>query len=317
MIERWAEERKVAMRGALTGQEAVTFGTESNPLIKFHGCMQRERAQTLWTQEQLREPDIQARVRSCSEWMNLHLPGKHLVVVGFWTDWSYLNDVLANAFTIQSASSVTVIDPCPTDDLMAKAPLLWAKLNDLSQGFEHLQASGEDVLEELRTAYSKSWARKFYALGATMATSAGIAASLSPDTLSGVEIYNLRRDAEGLPYTRAATHKQPSPSAAETALTHLELMNAGAIRQGAWWSHGGRSIRIINGAGQGLLDVRERYLEPATVTQSDIVVCAGAVDLGVPAALIASGRGASIMRPARGGGARWLTREQAQAELNL
>src|SRR5439155_2376254 len=98
---------------------------------------QRARETTLWTQGQLADPVVQERIQSCSQWMNLHLPGKHLVVVGFWTDWGYLNDVLADAFAINSASSVTVIDPSNTADLQAKAPTLWAKLNALSHVFEH------------------------------------------------------------------------------------------------------------------------------------------------------------------------------------
>jgi hypothetical protein len=317
MIERWAEERKVAMRGALDGQEAVSFRVYTNPLIKFHGCMQRDPDHTLWTEGQLALPAVQSRVQSCSQWMNLTLPGKHLVVVGFWSDWGYLNDVLANAFSIKTANSVTVVDPSPTSYLQAKAPNLWAKLNGLSSAFEHVQASGADVLDELRTAYSKAWARKFYASGASMANDAGIAVTPSPDALAGADLYNLRRDVEGLPYNRAATLKQPPAAAAEAALTHFELISAGASTQGAWLSYSGRAIRIVNGAGQGLADVRERYLEPATMTQPDIVICAGAVDLGVPATLIASGRGASIMRPARGGPARWLTRQQAHTELGL
>ncbi|MEA3015179.1 MAG: hypothetical protein QOD42_3724 [Sphingomonadales bacterium] len=317
MVERWAAELKVAMRGALTGQEAVEFAATSSPLIKFHGCMQREPAATLWTQGQLAEPDVQARIQSLTQWMTLHLPNKHLVVVGFWTDWGYLNDVIAAAFTINTAHSVTVIDPAPTADLQTKAPNLWAKLTGLSQTFEHVQASAADVLDELRAAFSRSWARKFYVLAAPMANAAGFQVNASADTLSGMDLYNLRRDVEGLPYTRAATLKQPPAGAAEAALMYSELVNAGAALRGAWLSHGGRTIRIVNGAGQGLADVRERYLEPATIDQSDIVVCAGAVDLGVPAALIASGHGASIMRPAPGGGALWLTRQQAHAELGL
>jgi hypothetical protein len=87
MIERWAAERKVAMRGALDGQEAVNFRVNTNPLIKFHGCMQRDPDHTLWTQGQLAVPEHQSRVQSCSQWMKLTLPGKNLVVVGFWSDW--------------------------------------------------------------------------------------------------------------------------------------------------------------------------------------------------------------------------------------
>lgn len=319
MIERWAEERKIALQGALTGHEAVAFTASTNPLIKFHGCMRRAPETTLWTQGQLADPVVQARVATCSQWMNLHLPGQHLVVVGFWTDWGYLNDVLADAFAIDSASSVTVIDPSTAADLQAKAPNLWAKLNSLSDLFEHVQASGADALEELRTAYSKTWARKFYALGQPLVQAAGrgVAAAAPFDALAGEDLYNLRRDAEGVPYTRAATLKAPAVNAAQTAFVHAMLVNAGATMQGAWLQHGGRSIRVVNGAGQGLTDVQARYKEPTTVAQSEIVVCAGAVELGVPARLIAPGRGASTIRPTPGGCAKWLTLEQAQVELGL
>jgi len=319
LIERWAEERKIAMQGALTGHEAVTFASITNPLIKFYGCLQRGRAQTLWTEGQLADPVIRERMMSCWQWMNLHLPGKHLVVVGFWTDWGYLNDVLANAFEVDGASSVTVIDPSPMADLQAKAPNLWTKLTSLSRVFEHVQASGADALEELRTAYSRTWARKFVALGRPLVEAAGgtVAAADTFDALVGEDLYNLRCDAEGVPYTRAATLKAPAPNAAQAAFVNAMLLNAGATKRGAWLDHDGKSIRVVNGAGQGLTDVQGRYKEPTTVAQSEIIVCAGAVELGVPARLIALGRGASLMRPTPGGGATWLTLEQAMEELGL
>lgn len=319
MIERWAEERKIAMQGALTGQEAIEFTVTTNPLIKFHGCLQRARKETLWTQGQLAEPVIKARVDSCSQWMNLHLPGKDLVVVGFWTDWGYLNDVLESAFTINNANSVTVIDPSPTTNLQAKAPSLWAKLNSLSNVFEHVQASGADVLDELRMAYSKAWTRKFYQLGSPLVQAAGgaVPPEANPDALDGEALYDFRRDAEGVPYTNAATLKAPTASAAQAALFHMLLLNAGATKQGAWLRHGSQLIRVVNGAGQGLADMQERYKEPSTVPQSDVVVCAGAIELGVPAKIVATGRGASIMRPAPGGGARWLTLEVARTVLGI
>jgi hypothetical protein len=319
LIESWAADRKIAMQGALTGQEAVQFTNNTNPLIKFHGCLQRERHTTLWTQGQLADPAVQGRVNSCSQWMNLNLPGKHLVVIGFWTDWGYLNDVLGNAFAINTASSVTVIDPSTTMDLQAKAPNLWMKLNGLSSVFEHVQASGADALDELRTAFSKTWARKFYALGQPLVEEAGgaVTAVVPFDALAGEDLYNLRRDAEGVPYTRAATMKAPSANAAQTAFVHAMFLNAGATMRGAWLQHGGRSIRVVNGAGQGLADVQARYKEPPTVAQSEIVVCAGAIEFGVPAKLIAPGRGASTIRPTPGGSAKWMTLDKAHAEFGL
>ena len=319
MIEHWAEERRVSMRGALTGQEAGTFTVITNPLVKFHGCLRRDPENTLWTQGQLDEPAVQTRVASCSRWMNLNLPGKHLVVVGFWTDWGYLNNVLADAFEINNASSVTVIDPSLTAALETKAPILWAKLTSLSGVFQHVQGSGADALDELRTAYSKVWARKFYTLGGPLVVADGgvVSPAATPDALAGEDLYNLRRDAEGVPYDSAAKRKEPDPAAAQAAFVHMVLLNAGATQQGAWLQHGGQSIRVVNGAGRELAQVMEKYKEPTTIMQSKIVVCAGAVDLGVPARLIASGRGASTVRPTAGGGAKWLTLEQARVELAL
>lgn len=319
MIESWAGQHKIAMRGALTGQEAVKFTANTNPLIKFHGCLQRDPATTLWTQGQLTDAVVRDRVATCSAWMNLNLPGKDLVVVGFWTDWGYLNNVLADAFAVNNASSVTVIDPSPPADLQARAPNLWTKLNGLSHAFEHVPASGAEALEELRTAYSKTWARKYYALGQVLVQGAGGAVAVAApfDALAGADLYNLRRDAEGMPYTRAATLKAPAPNAAQAASLHVMLLNAGATNHGAWLEYAGQSIRVVNGAGQGLSDVRARYKEPPTVAQSEVIVCAGSCNLGVPARLIALGRGASMVRPAPGGGARWLTFEEARVELGL
>jgi hypothetical protein len=319
LIERWAEDRRVAMQGALNGQEAVAFTSNTSPLVKFHGCLHRDRENTLWTQAQLKETTIQARVASCSEWMKLNLPDKDLIVVGFWTDWGYLNDILADTFAINTARSVTVIDPCPSAALETKAPRLWANLTRMSLAFEHVQASGNDALDQLRTAFSKAWARKFFALGQPLVVSDGgtIPAAATPDALTGEDLYNLRRDAQGVPYNRAATWKVPEQNASQVAFVHMKLLNAGATQQGAWLEHGGRTIRVINGSGQGLANVQAGYKEPPPISQSEIVVCVGAMNLGVPARVIASGRGASMIRPTPGGSATWLTFEEALVELAL
>ena len=111
LIEQWASCRKIAMQGALIGQEAMAFTQDANPLVKFHGCMVRGRKETLWTEAQLADPDIARRVTACADWMKLELPGKDLLIVGFWTDWGYLNDVFANVLSTMNFSSVTVVDP--------------------------------------------------------------------------------------------------------------------------------------------------------------------------------------------------------------
>ncbi len=317
MIERWAQHRKVDMKGAVTGQEATDFSIVSNPLLKFHGCMGREKKETLWTQGQLDEDAVKGRIESCSQWMNLHLPGKHLVVVGFWTDWGYLNSVIANAFTVTNAKSVTVVDLCATADLKAKAPNLWEKLSALSAKFEHVQASGNVVLEQLRAAYSKAWLRKFFALGKSAAEALGIATAPTPDTIPMNCLYDLRRDVEGKPYTSAASEKAPPASAGEAALAHIQLVSSGALQVGAWLQYAGKSIRIVNGSGKVMQSVKEAHKEPTSLPQADMVVCTGAIDLGVPARIVASGKGASVVSPASGGGAEWLSLKEALVVLAL
>lgn len=317
LIEFWANARKIAMSGALTGQEATTFGGDGRPLVKFHGCLVRDRKKTLWAQAQLAEPAIAGRIASCSQWMGLTLPGKDLLVVGFWTDWSYLNDVLANALNVNPFGSVTVVDPKSAADLQAAAPTLWARLTGGTAHFQHVQASGADALEELRAAFSRVWAKKFYALGKTMLEADGKNYSAIDPVMSCEELYSFRQDAEGIPYHHAAKLKTPPSGAAAAAFLHLLLIEAKAARHGSWYEHGGKLIRIVQGAGEAVSTVRERYKEPPAVRQPDVVVCAGALDIPVPGHLIASGAGASVVRPSAGGGIPWLTIEQARGELKI
>jgi hypothetical protein len=163
-IEQWAHRKRVAMRGALDGQEAQNFGVNESPLVKFHGCLQIDRKKTLWTSAELVDPTITQRISTCSDWMKLVLPGKDLVVVGFWTDWGYLNSVLASALSTGGFNSVTVVDPACGAALQAKAPTLWTTLTSGTTQFLHIEASGSDALVELQKAFSRVWLKKFYAL---------------------------------------------------------------------------------------------------------------------------------------------------------
>jgi hypothetical protein len=320
LIEQWCQRGKVAMRGALTGTEAVAFSDRTSPLLKFHGCFQRGPEDTLWTQAQLAEQDVQDRIQNCAQWMTVTLPGKDLLVVGFWTDWGYLNDVLANALHIQNANSVTVIDPQSDDQLQQKAPILWDRLTNAGGPFTHIQASGADALDELRTEFSKVWARRFFQLAAPFMPSPGAPpapVACTPVNWTGDELYDLRRDAEGTPYNRAAERKQPPQEAGPAAHGHVLLTRAGAARSGSIYTYNGVTIRIVHGAGQTVESVRERYKEPPSIPAPDIIICAGAQAVGTPATVIATGVGASVVRPAPGGASRWLTLEEAQAELQL
>jgi hypothetical protein len=317
LIENWANDQKIAMRGALDGHEAMAFAHATSPLVKFHGCHFLDRAETLWTQGQLGEPKITNRVTTCSHWMGLVLPGKDLLVIGFWTDWGYLNDVFANALNVAAFGSVTVVDPAPSANLQAKAPNLWTRLTGGTPNFRHLQASGADALAELRDAFSKVWLKRFYAMGEALIVADGKTYSAIDPNVPGEDLYNSRRDAEGVPYNRAARLKQPPAHAEEAAFFHHLLLLASATRNGSWYNLGGRLIRVVQGAGQSLNAVRQRYKEPPALPQPDLVVCAGSLDLNTPGTIVATGAGASIIRPAPGGTAHWVTLQQARGDLSI
>jgi len=318
LIEHWANSRRIAMRGALDGRTAQNPGSGVSPLVKFHGCLHIDREKTLWSTQQLGDPTIMDRITTCANWLRLMLPGKDLVIVGFWTDWGYLNTVLADALNAGEFNSVTVIDPASDAALQTKAPTLWTNLTTGTAIFQHIQASGADALAELQVAFSRVWLKKFYALAKPLLEAEGkVYSSIDPD-LPIEHLYDLRRDAEGTPYDRAARSKAPPAHAALAAFFHSLLLQAGAPRQNAWYEYGGKRVRIVQGAGEGINTVRERYKEPPTAIQPDVIVCAGALDLPVPGHLIGSGAGASVVRPSPGGAATpWLTLEQARAEFGL
>jgi hypothetical protein len=316
LIEQCANRLKIAMRGALDGQEAAKSAKEVSPLVKFHGCLDRNREKTLWTTLQLPEAAIAKRVESCSQWMNLNLPGKDLLVVGFWSDWGYLNDVIAKALDIQGFGSVTVVDPNSSANLKLKAPQLWQRLSGTA-AFEHLVGSGPEALEELRMAFSKVWLKRFYALGKVLLEGAGLPYAPIDPTMSCDELYACRRDAEGTPNNRAATMKAPSPQLAMAAFFHHLLRNAGSFREGPWHVLNGKCIRIVQGAGEALSTVKARFKEPPALKEPDFVVCAGSCDVACPSRIIASGVGKSVVRPGSGGEAIWMTLEQARTELGI
>jgi hypothetical protein len=322
LIEQWSAANKIAMRGALDDQEAEDFSTLSSPLLKFHGCLNRGREETLWTQAQLAHALVAHRIQRCTLWMNLKLPGTHLLVVGFWSDWGYLNGVLNGVIAAGGFQAVTVIDPQPSAELQAKAPTLWTTLTSVGSGFKHIQASGDEALDELRAEYSKVWLRRYFALGQASLASLGktvsntdIEAALS--SLNSSELYDCRRDGEGVPFDRAACLPEPSSNAEQAALANLLLINAKAKRNGPWFTRSGKTIRVVQSAGRALASVKSSYREPSSVRPADVIVCAGAIDFGVPGRIVPSGIGASVVRPAPGGAANWLTLDAAISQLGL
>ena len=319
LVEQWCGRRKVPIRGALNGVDANAYAAESSPLLKFHGCMNLDRANTLWTKPQLNTDPPQERVASCRAWMEQHLPQKDLLLVGFWTDWGYLNEVLAELLAGQNPGSVTVIDYSPTVDLEQKAPQLWAILSGLPT-FTHVEMSSDDALMELRGEFSKVWVRRLLAKGRSLYEDAkGNCAQdhVTCPNLSAEDLYDIRRDAEGKSYMMAARARQPSDEAGQMAYARMLLRDAGGVVEGAWFRLNEKTVRVVNGRGRTISKVQLDYDEPPSVTPADIVICANAFKGWLPGNLVRGNGDQRVTRQSSGGTSEWMTLEEAHEELGI
>jgi len=318
LIERQAWNYGADFRGALDGDEATVDAVHRAPLLKFHGCATRDRPATVWAPSQLQDPVIAARIHKSKIWMAAHLRQKDLLVVGFWSDWEYLNAVIGSALTNVDPLSVTLIDPSPVDALEQKAPDLWKIAHADNVTFTHVRASGADALDELRQAFSSNYIRQILAAGrAIFEKKTGAACDptwLDAAAFDSETLYDWRRDAEGVPRTRPATLRQPANSEA-LGFFHLTLRRAGAVPQPGGYELSGQTIRVVNGAGAVLSSLRSKFIEPPSTRAPNIVVAVGATDLGVPANVVRSGKANDLIRPDAGG--KWLDLSGAMVELGI
>lgn len=319
LIERQAWEYGADFHGSLEGDEANVHSHVQSPLLKFHGCANRDPLSTVWAPSQLNDTIIAARIERSKIWLAANLRQKDLLVVGFWSDWDYLNNVIGSALQGLDPLSVTVIDLSATADLQAKAPDLWALAHKPNVKFEHVQESGADALDELRRAFSENYLRQVLDTGrVAFKHMTGVhcdPAWLNVAGLDSESLYGWRRDAEGVPIGRPAINNHPK-NGEMFACFHLLLRCAGAVQQSQGYTMSGRRIRIINGAGAALSSVAAQFsVEPPAVSSADVYVAAGAIDLGVPANVIRTGTPGSVMRPAASG--EWRTFDQAREELGV
>lgn len=318
LIERCAWDYGADFRGSLDGDQATITSHKHAPLLKFHGCSHIDRGSTVWAPSQLQDPTISDRIEKSKVWMAANLRQKDLLVVGFWSDWDYLNQVLGDAAQGLNPLSVTVIDPSPTMALQTKAPGLWALAHQANVTFTHIQESGADALDELRRAFSESYARQVLAAGRDLLVAkTGVACDPAWLTIAGLDgeaLYDWRRDAEGVPTGKPAMAKSPK-HVDLFGYFHLLLRRAGAVQQSRGYTLAGRSVRVVNGAGSDLSIVAKRFIEAPAAPTADVFVAAGSIDLGLPSHLVRPGTAGSVVRPGAGG--MWLTIEQAQMELNV
>lgn len=318
LIEQSAVGNGFDFQNSLDGDEATTRSRTQAPLLKFHGCATRDRLATVWAPSQLSEPPIADRIAKSKIWMAANLRQKDLLVVGFWSDWAYLNTLLGTVLDGLAPLSVTVIDLAEATVLQAKAPDLWALANGPKVEFTHVQQSGAEALAELRKAFSRNYLRGVLAAGKqAFEVSTGAAchsAWLEPPDFDNETLYNLRRDAEGISAGQPASKSKPSQCEI-VGVFHLLLRQAGAATTALGYDLAGRSIRVVNGAGAVLNQLRSKFVEAPTIAPTDIVVAAGATNLPLPGNVVRPGSAGSFIRPTAMG--EWFDLDGARAELGI
>jgi hypothetical protein len=318
LIERCGIESGFDFQNSLDGDEATVRSRTQSPLLKFHGCATRDRLATVWAPSQLGAPPIADRIARSKAWMAANLRQKDLLVVGFWSDWDYLNTVLGTVLDGLAPQSVTVIDPTDAAALEAKAPELWALAHGPGVVFTHVRESGAEALAELRKAFSQNYIRGMLSAGrASFEAATGTVcdpAWLEPPDFENDVLYGWRCDAEGVPSDQPATRAQPSQCEV-VGTFHLLLRQAGATSRPTGYELGGRSIRVVNGAGAVLSQLQVRFIEAPAIAATDIVVAAGATALPLPGSVVRPGHAGSFMRPAPVGS--WYDLADGRTELGI
>jgi hypothetical protein len=300
----------------LDGLSVAAFPHDVVPLLKLHGCRTADPNNMVWAPAQIEAPPVSDRIASSSVWLQGRLPDSDLLVVGYATDWDYLNGLLAKTLGTISPVRVIVVNKSESEAFVAKAPELTALGQRATVEFLYVKASGADFLEALRLEFSKSFVRQV--LHAGQASYQGITGNppapelLSAPALSNDDLWAMRRDLEGRAPNRPSIERAPTAGPL-LGFTLIQLRAKGAQLDGPFWMLGDTRIRVIRAEGKMLHEVQAEFEnELAPILAPDVIVAVGAEFFALPTNFARPETPATI---ARGTVGRWLTRQQAETEF--
>jgi NAD-dependent SIR2 family protein deacetylase len=285
--------------------------------LKLHGCMDRNRYETIWFREQLANPNIAKRITLFGDWLKANILNRDLLLVGFWSDWAYLNQILTDKLGVGLPQHVYVVDPETAAGLQAKAPSLWAWANQSTISFHHIQEKGNEFLDELR----RRWSALFLYSVTQSATADhqslfGCAPAVTPATYLGFsssDLYALRRDITGTPRTLPTRARQPDPGFHIASAIHARLLAKGAIYKEHVYRLNGKTTRVVNGHGRVLSAVKAQFRDEPPGLHVETIVAASARQDSSPSSVVRSTAAPSIVRP--GSTAHWTTERELVLDL--
>ena len=290
---------------------------DKSPLLKIHGCWTNP-AKTIWAAGQVNKEPTKTRIRECGQWLEMRLANHDLLVVGYWTDWDYLNEVLQASFETVNLSRVIVVDPCETETFVTKAPVLYRLSQCDDVEFCHVRSPGDTFLNSLRVEFSRSFIRRILYWGKEAYTELSGNKPreewLEPATKDAEVLWWIRRDLEGCYPNKPSKKRNPSKEPL-VGLTILQLKARGAVSNGSFWKLGEQIIRVISAANRSLHEVESAFSgEPAPVVAPAYAIAVGAESLSLRSNIARdSGNGTIVDGPAT----KWLSRAEAIVEFDL
>jgi hypothetical protein len=302
----------------IDGNTIAMLAPEIAPLLKIHGCRTCDPDNMVWAPGQLEVEPVAGRIRSSQQWLGVRLLDRNLVIIGYWTDWDYLNELLERTLGAVRPAQVIVVDPADADNFRAKAPVLYALGQRAATAFHHVSASGSDFLQSLRLEFSRSFLRQVLHAGASgyqeLTGAVPLPAWTEPPDLDNDMLWRVRRDLEGRSPTEPALDRNP-PTEELLGLTLLQLRAGGAVADGSYWVLNGRRIRVLRALNRPLHRIKAAFeRETAPTIAAEIIVAVGAEAQTLPSDIV---RGETLPTIARGDVSRWMTRSEAVKELGL
>lgn len=272
----------------------------------------------VWARGQLTAVPVADRIARSTQCLHVHLLNRDLLIVGYWTDWDYLNEVLAATLGAVAPARVIVIDPADSAVFQDKAPTLFALGQRATTAFHHVRASGSDFLDSLRLSFAKSFVRQLLHAGRaefeSMAGQPVQPAWIEPPNLDNEMLWRVRRDLEGRISNEPAKDRAP-PNEPLLGLTLLQLRAGGAIPDGSYWLINGVRVRVFRAVNKALHRVEAEFeREVAPAVAPDLVIAVGAESQALAPNVARAGTKPTI---ARGTAGRWRTRPEAIQELGL
>jgi SIR2-like domain len=287
-------------QGDIDGNEANMVRARK-PHLKIHGCLQRDDKNTVWCKQQVENGLLKSRHEQFRAWLSANLRERDLLFVGFWSDWSYLNDIFQDALGGIDKGLVVIVNLSDEALLQSKAPKLWTWSGSTKVHRFVVNQSADTFLAELRTVFWRSFIERLHRqslpeyvglTGNQLAAPPALPAHLSCD-----DLYTLHLDTCGTPRGDVARKKRPENSMQVLGAVQIGLLAQGARLDGNHYLLDGTRIRVVNGQGRLLSAVRKLYeSEPTDFIKAETTICVGAKDDGgVPPDVVRTATGTSTI----------------------